>query len=260
MLISPALNLCIFFFVLLLALLSHLLSLLDSPIVPLPGSWLRSLPSVFANYLRSHFSVSQPKALCRRARGYLSELCQVTCLEESDSFSCSPFSAAEFFAAAINLFSSTATGPDKVDYFMDMLCHVLPRSGMNLPLHIFNFYRSSFSFPSIGKTSSIIPIHKMEKLLDFPASFQPISLTSCVSNLFERIALSCLPFFLEFNFILSPRQAGFRPKRSTLDRILFLYQSISDGFNKPEPSSRTILATTDFFKLLTLVWYPALFH
>ena len=30
---------------------------------------------VFADYLRSHFSISQPKALRSRARGYLSELC-----------------------------------------------------------------------------------------------------------------------------------------------------------------------------------------
>ena len=35
----------------------------------------RELASVYAAYLRPHFSVSQPKALCSRARGYLSELC-----------------------------------------------------------------------------------------------------------------------------------------------------------------------------------------
>ena len=57
----------------------------------------------------------------------------------------------------------------------------------------------------------------MEKLLDSPASFCPISLTSCVSKLFERIILSRLLFFLESNFILSPRLAGFPPGRSTLD-------------------------------------------
>ena len=49
-----------------------------------------------------------------------------------------------------------------------------------------------------------------------------ISFTSCVSKLFERIILSRLLFFLESNSILSPRQAGFRPGRSTLDQILYL--------------------------------------
>ena len=140
-----------------------------------------------------------------------------------------------------------------------MLKH-LPRSGIDFLLHIFNLSWSSHYFPSIWKTSSIIPIHKMEKPLDFPASFRSISLTSCVSKLFERIILSRLLFFLESNSILSPRQAGFHPGRSTLDQILFLSQSISDGFNKPRPGSRTILSTIDISKAFDSVWHPTLFH
>ena len=100
----------------------------------------------------------------------------------------------------------------------------------------------------------------MGKPLDSPASFRPISLTSCVSKLFERIILSRLLFFLESNSILSPRQAGFRPGLSTLDQILYLSQSISDGFNKPRPGSWTILSTIDFSKAFDSVWHPALFH
>ena len=131
--------------------------------------------------------MSQPKALRSRARGYLTELRRATCSVESHSSFCSPFSPAEFLATASNLSSSTATGPDKVAY--PMLKHP-PRSGMNFLLHIFNLSWSSHSFPSIWKTSSIIPIHKMGKPLDSPASFQPISFTSCISKLFERIILS----------------------------------------------------------------------
>ena len=186
---------------------------------------------VYAAYLRSHFSVSQPKVLRSKDRGYLSELRQATCSVESHSFFCSPFSSAEFLAAAFNLSSSTATGRDKVAYPM---LKPFARSGMDFLLHIFNLSWSSHSFPSIWKTSSIIPIHKMGKPLDSPASFRPISLTSCVSKLFERIILSRLLFFLESNFILSPRQAGFRLGGSTFDQILYLSQSISDGFKKTQ--------------------------
>ena len=99
----------------------------------------------------------------------------------------------------------------------------------------------------------------MGKPLDSPASFRHVSLTSCVSKLFERIILSRLLFFLESNSILSSRQAGFRPGRSTLDQILYFSQSISDGFNKPRPGSRTILSI-DFSKAFDSVWHPALFH
>ena len=179
------------------------------------------------------------------------------CPEESHSSFCSPFSPAEFLAAASNLSSSTATGPDKVAYPMPK--H-LPRPGMDFLLHIFNLSWSLHSFPSIWKTSSIIIIHKMGKTLDSPASFRPISLTSCVSKLFERIILSRLLFFLESNSILSPPQTNFCPGWSTLDQILYHSQSISDGFNKPWPGSRTILSTIDFSKAFDSVWHPALIH
>ena len=60
----------------------------------------RELKSVFGNYLRSHFSVSQPKASLRsRPRGYQSELCRATCPEESHSSFCSPLYPDEFLAA-----------------------------------------------------------------------------------------------------------------------------------------------------------------
>ena len=132
----------------------------------------------------------------------------------------------------------------------------LHRFGMEFLLHIFNLFWTLHSFLSIWKTSSIIHIHKMGKPFDFPASFRPISLISCVSKLFECIILSRLLFFLESNSILFPRQAGFRPGRSTLDQILYLSQSISDGFNKPRPGSRTILLLSISLKLLTLSGIP----
>ena len=140
----------------------------------------RESASVYVAYLRSHFSVSQPKILRNRARGYLSELRRATCPDEPHSSFCFPFSPTEFLAVASNLSSFTATGPDKVAY--PMLKHFL--------LHIFNLSWTLHFFPSIRKTSSVIPIHKMGKPLDSPASFWPISLTYCVSKLFERIILS----------------------------------------------------------------------
>ena len=127
-------------------------------------SSFRESASVYAAYLRSHFSVSQPKALRSRARGYLSELRRVTCPEESHLFFCSSFSPAEFLAAASNLSLSLVIGPDKVAY--PMLKH-LPRSGMDFLLHIFNLSWSLHSFLSIWKISFIIPIHKMGNLSCF---------------------------------------------------------------------------------------------
>ena len=149
----------------------------------------RESASVFADYLRSHFSVSQPKALRTRSRGYLSELYRATQPKGTYSSFYSPFFRAEFLVAASNLSSSTGAGPEKVAY--PMLKH-LPCSGVSFLLHVFNLSSTLHSFPSIWKTSSIIPIHKMEKSFDSPASFRPISLAYCVSKFFKLIILSRL--------------------------------------------------------------------
>ena len=138
----------------------------------------RESASIFADHLISHFSVPQPKALRSRARGYLTKLRRATCPVESHLSFCCPFSTAEFLAANSNLSSSTVTDPDKASY--PMLNH-LPHSGMDFVLHIFNLSWSLHSFPSIWKTSSIIPIHKMGKPLDSPVSFWSISLIFCIS-------------------------------------------------------------------------------
>ena len=190
----------------------------------------RQLASVFADFLRSHFSVSQLKVLCGRARGYLSKLRRVTCPEESYLSLCSPFSLAKFLAAASNLSSSTATGPDKIVY--PMLKHI-SRCGMDFLLHIFNLYWTLHYFSFICNTSSIIPIHKMGKPLNSLASFRLISFTSYVSKLFERIILSHLLHFLESNSIFSSRQVGFRPGRSTLDKFFFVPSLFLMGFTNP---------------------------
>ena len=64
--------------------------------------------SVYANYLRSHYSVSQPKAFPKKFRGYLSEFQQASCLKESYSSFCSLLVSSKFLA-----FSFIATGPDR---------------------------------------------------------------------------------------------------------------------------------------------------
>ena len=141
----------------------------------------------------------------------------------------------------------------------------LPRSGMNFLLHIFNLSRSLHSFHSIWKTSSIIPIRKTGMSLNSLASFlHMLSLPGSQSFLkasFYRVYSSF------WSLILSLSPPGQFPPwttlyqiRPTLDQILFLAQSISDGFNKPRPGSRTILATLDFSKAFGSVWHPALFN
>ena len=87
-------------------------------------------------------------------------------------------------------------------------------------------------------------------------SYRLISLTS-LSKVFGHPILLRVTFLLESAGSLSPFQAGFRPRRSTTDQIVYLSQSIADSLHAPKPSPRTVLATIDFNRAFDSVWYPA---
>ena len=188
----------------------------------------------------------------------MNELRKARCEDASSLYNsfCSPFSLAELSTAVTKLSSSTASGPDQIAY--SLLNH-LPEPAQLLLLSLFSRSWSSQTFPSCWKPTTIIPIHKPGKPTSSLSSFRPISLTSCLSKLFERLILFRLTFPLESNH-LSTCQAGFRPGRSSLDQILTLSQSTWAGFQKKKPPDRTILASIDFSKAFDLVWHSALFH
>ena len=200
-----------------------------------------------------------PRTSRRAERQFMNELRKTSCEDASslhNSF-CFPFSLTELSTAICNLSSSPASGPDQIAY--PLLKH-LPEPAQLLLLSLFNRSWYSHTFPSCWKPTTIIPIHKSGKLTSSPSSFLPISLTSCISKLFERLILSRLTFHLKSNHLLSTCQAGFRLGRSSLDQILTLSQSIWDIFQKKKPPDRTILASVDFSKAFDSVWHSALFH
>ena len=146
----------------------------------------------------------QAKALRDQPKGYLSRPLRASFLAESHSSFCSPLTFNEFLAVAANLFSSTATDPDRLAY---LILKLLPRSGMFL--HIFNLSWSLHSFLSIWKSSSVISIHKTGNfwthlllsrlLLSLPAS------QGYLSASFYLV----YPSIMEFNYILSLRSSRF---------------------------------------------------
>ena len=183
----------------------------------------------YASYLRSHLSQATPRTSRRAERQFMNKLRKASCEDVSslhNSFCCH-FSLAELSTAICKLSSSTASGPDQIAY--SLLKH-LPEPAQLLLLSLFNRSWYSHTFPSCWKPTTIIPFHKPGKPTSSPSSFRPISLTSCISKLFERLILSRLTFQLESNHLLYTCQAGFCPGRLSLDQILTLPQSIWGGF------------------------------
>ena len=61
-----------------------------------------------------------------------------------------------------------------------------------------------------------------------PGNYRPVSLTSQVGKLFERIIRDYLVKFLEDNKLLRDSQHGFRTKRSCLTNLLEFLDLVSD--------------------------------
>ena len=99
----------------------------------------------------------------------------------------------------------------------------------------------------------IIPLLKAKKPASDLASYRPISLTSCIVKVLERMVANRLYHLAETNGWISAAQAGFRKGRSCEDQITRVIQRISDGFNQ-KPFHRSVMVLLDFSKAYDTVW------
>ena len=82
-------------------------------------------------------------------------------------------------------------------------------------------------------------------------SYRPISLTSCLGKLLEKIVERRIYAFVEHNKILDTEQEGFRKFRGTTNALLRLTQDIYNGYNK---SQSTVGIFIDMEKAYDTVW------
>ena len=104
----------------------------------------------------------------------------------------------------------------------DIPALILKECKGNVSYPIFLIWRISFHngiIPEDMKIQSITPIFKKGDKSD-PANYRPISLTSHLIKIFERVIRKNLVHHLEKNNILSNKQHGFRKGRSCLTHLL----------------------------------------
>ena len=86
--------------------------------------------------------------------------------------------------------------------------------------------------PSILKLAHVAPIHKGGSRLK-PENYRPVSLTSHIMKIFERIVKERLMEHLKKNNLINPGQHGFVPGRSTetqlLDHFCRIYEALEDA-------------------------------
>merc|ERR1719154_507516 len=102
---------------------------------------------------------------------------------------------------------------------------MIKNSHLNFQLCIRQLFNKIYSmdiFPSVWKLAIIIPIPKPGKDHSNPLNYRPISLTSCLCKLFEKMVNSRLVWYLEKEGLIQEHQSGFRRNRSTTDCIVQL--------------------------------------
>ena len=137
----------------------------------------------------------------------------------------------ELEKALAQLKNKQAPGPDKVSN--DMLKHLGPQAKKKLH-QLFNASWKTSNIPKTWKKAITIPILKCGKCRTKAESSRPISLTSSVCKLMERIVNARLMWLLEKDKLLMPEQAGFRQLRSAEDQLAYISQMIEDGFQEKQ--------------------------
>uniref|UniRef100_A0A1Y1K801 Reverse transcriptase domain-containing protein n=1 Tax=Photinus pyralis TaxID=7054 RepID=A0A1Y1K801_PHOPY len=101
-------------------------------------------------------------------------------------------------------------------------------------LKFFNTCWIESTYPSEWKQAVVVPIPKRGKDPLLAQHYRPISLTSCLGKLLEKMVNGRLQTFLERNNIYVPYQTGFRKGRSTIDHLVKLSDRILNTFDSGE--------------------------
>jgi Reverse transcriptase (RNA-dependent DNA polymerase)/Endonuclease-reverse transcriptase len=156
--------------------------------------------------------------------------------------------------AAIGRFksASSAPGPDRVP--ISFLKHST-KCMLEVLLSVFNYSWANGVVPSQWRQANVCAIFKPGKVdRSDPDNYRPISLTSVLCKLFERMILKRLWFAVGDK--LHARQFGFRGKHSTLDALLRLQRNIFQALKKRKMHLNVLFL--DISKAFDRTWHAGL--
>ena len=143
---------------------------------------------------------------------------------------------------------NSSPGADTIHY--EMLKQLPDTAKLEL-LKVMNESWIRGEVPTEWKLATIIPIKKPNKDKLEPASYRPISLTSCVCKTMETMVAGRLTAHLENGNYLADSQSGFRPSRSTCDQLTRLESEINMAFMENKVVAAVFL---DLEKAFDLMW------
>ena len=97
-------------------------------------------------------------------------------------------------------------------------------------LSFINRNSREIKLPTQWRKTKITPILNKGKVAGLPTSYQPISLTSYIGKIAEKIVNNRLYYQLEKNKFLTNTPSGFKRQSRTEDQLFRLTQHVIDGF------------------------------
>lgn len=161
------------------------------------------------------------------------------------------FNEDEIEASIVKIPKNSSAGLDEIPAILLRNC------ASQLKKPIFLLWRASLDagkLPQCMKKSVVTPVHKGGQRC-LPENYRPISLTSHICKLFERIVVHRLTKYLNEANLFNERQHGFRSGRSCLSQLLSHHQEILDAL---ENNAAIDVVYLDFAKAFDRVDYGIL--
>ena len=123
----------------------------------------------------------------------------------------------------------SAAGPDNIHNLMLINAST---EFLNLLLQLFNNSVQTSTIPSSWKIAIVTMIPKKKNNSSNPKDYRPISVSSCLGKLLEKLLRTRINNFLSQKNILLKQQSGFRSQRQTRDNLSHLLQKTIESFNR----------------------------
>ncbi|KAK4327634.1 hypothetical protein Pmani_001907 [Petrolisthes manimaculis] len=137
------------------------------------------------------------------------------------------------------------------------LVHNLPDKTIEAITTLFNACLATGYFPDAYKKATATLIPKPGKPKTNPANYRPISLLETIGKTLERLINKRLRLHLEDDELLTEKQFGFRPYRSTQQALNIITNYIHINKHTPKPY-KIALVTKDAEKAFDKVWHEGL--
>ena len=120
-----------------------------------------------------------------------------------------------------------------------------------------NMSLSIKQIPILWKIAHVSPIYKGKGNQHSPQNYRPISVTSILCKIMEKILLEHLFNYMKTNNILSKCQSGFQPNDSTVNQLIEIYHNIISNMDRGR-DVRFVFC--DVSKAFDKVWQIDHFH